>query len=76
MNNALELDNSEMMGRQIIVQETKNKTPSNFGNNRQGRNNDQSSNKVFNKFKDQNKGSESTNVIVRNLSFNIEESYL
>ena len=78
MQSALELDGSEMMKRNIVVQQTKNKTPASFGqrqSNNRNHNNSQGE-KLFNRFKDQSKGTESTNVIVRNLSFKIEEDYL
>ena len=76
MQNALELNDSEMMGRRIVVQQTKNKTPASFGQRNNNRNNNHQGQKVFDRFKDQSKGTESTNVIVRNLSFKIDEDQL
>ena len=77
MESALELDGSEMMGRNIVAQQTKNKTPSNYGrqnrDNSYNNNNNQSGDKLFSKFKDQTKGEESCNVIVRNMKYDVDE---
>ena len=69
INKAVLLNNQDMMGRQIKVE-----IPRNQSDQQNGQPNNKTS--FINRIQNENKGEESTNVIVRNLPFTFDENNL